>query len=277
MLDSQVAAFYFDCMLDVAVVVLIEKHGTITNPLTNPPFRNTIVTLPLLVLQSAGYSEGPKKREHVFSDVSLLRVVFMPLVAHEAKLGSQSSHCSTAVEESHFPDRHEPIDKGCEKTRDWLAVLVKSHFERYVSLSIQSKGIEEFLPTYVRKGFGQNSHTQVREPLFPGYLFCKPATHERVSVLKIPGIVSFVGAGKQPFPVEEEEIAAIRKMVECPVPICLWPYTRTGQRVRIEKGPLAGIEGIVVSTKGSWRVVVSITLLQRSVAAEVELNSLSCI
>jgi transcription antitermination factor NusG len=201
----------------------------------------------------------------------------VPLVAHEVRLASRGHNCSIAVEKSQIPDHIELIDKGREKTRDWLAVLVKSHFERYVSLSIRSKGIEEFLPTYVRKGFGQNSHAQVHEPLFPGYLFCKPAAHERVGVLKIPGIVSFVGAGRQPFPVEEEEIAAIRKMVEGPVPICLWPYTRIGQRVRIEKGPLAGIEGIVVSAKGSWRVVVSITLLQRSVAAEVELNSLSCI
>ncbi len=201
----------------------------------------------------------------------------MPLVEREVRLGSRGQDCSIAVEESQIPDRPELIDKAREKTRDWLAVLVKSHFERYVSLSIRSKGIEEFLPTYVRKGFGQNSHTQVHEPLFPGYLFCKPAAHERPGVLKIPGIVSFVGAGKQPFPVEEEEIAAIRKMVECAVPICLWPYTRTGQRVRIENGPLAGIEGIVVSIKGNWRVVVSITLLQRSVAAEVDLNSLSCI
>ncbi|MGA8598510.1 MAG: transcription termination/antitermination NusG family protein [Bryobacteraceae bacterium] len=201
----------------------------------------------------------------------------MPLFVHEVRPGSRRQNCSIALEESQIPGHGEPIDKHRVKTHDWLAVLVKSHFERYVSLSIRSKGIEEFLPTYVRKGFGQNSHNQVHEPLFPGYLFCKPAAHERLSVLKIPGIVSFVGAGKQPFPVEEEEIAAIRKMVSGPVPICLWPYTRTGQRVRIEKGPLAGIEGIVVSTKGSWRVVVSITLLQRSVAAEVELNSLSCI
>jgi transcriptional antiterminator NusG len=156
-----------------------------------------------------------------------------------------------------------------ERSRSWLAVRVRSNFEKYVSLSLRGKNVEEFLPTYVRRTPHRRA-VDVQDPLFPGYLFCRPSYEDRLTVLKIPGVLDFVGIGKQPLAVEENEICDIQKMVQSSLPI--WPCAsfRIGQRVRLIEGPLCGLEGAVLSIKDSWHIIVSVTLLQRSVAVNVE-------
>ena len=153
--------------------------------------------------------------------------------------------------------------------REWLAIRVKSNFEKCVSVSIRGKSIEEFLPTYVR-GRNERTQSEIRGPLFPGYLFCRPDYQERLKVLKIPGVLGFVGSGKQAIPVLEEEICAIQKMLESCLPVWPCPFLRVGERIRLKEGPLCGLEGCVLSIKDSWQIVVSLTLLQRSVAVPVD-------
>ena len=153
-------------------------------------------------------------------------------------------------------------------SKQWMAVRVKSNFEQYVSSSIKGKDLEDFYPTYVRKQ-QEESASEVRSPLFPGYLFCRLNYRERLPVLKIPGVVGFVGVGKQPLPVREEEISAVRRMVESRLPV--WPcsFLQVGQQVRLKAGPLRGVEGSIQSVTGAWQIVVTVTLLQRSVAVNV--------
>ena len=111
----------------------------------------------------------------------------------------------------------------------------------------------------------------VEVPLFPGYLFCRFQPGERVSVLEVPAVIQVLGIGANPIPVNDAEIEAIRTMVTSRLMLTPWPYLHSGQRVRIEHGPLAGIDEIVAKAEdGKTRIVVSVTLLQRSVAAEVE-------
>lgn len=153
--------------------------------------------------------------------------------------------------------------------KQWIAVRVKSNFERYVSSSIKGKNLEEFYPTYVRKKQDE-SHPEVRAPLFPGYLFCRLHRQERLPVLTIPGVVGFVGVGKQPLPVREEEIIAVRRMVESRLPMWPCPFLRVGQQIRLKAGPLRGVEGSISSVTGGWQIVVTVTLLQRSVAVNVD-------
>ena len=88
--------------------------------------------------------------------------------------------------------------------------------------------------------------------------------------MKTPGLISIVGIAKRPVPVDEAEIAAIRTLVSSGLSPQPWPYLQVGQRVRIEHGPLAGVEGMLQSFKGSQRIVLSVSLLQRSVAAEID-------
>jgi transcription antitermination factor NusG len=112
----------------------------------------------------------------------------------------------------------------------------------------------------------------MESPLFSGYVFCRFDVSKRLPILTTPGVVSVVGIGKQPLPIPDDELAAIKTILESAQYAEPWPYLREGQKVRLERGPLSGVEGIILKKKKSdkWRLVVSVTLLQRSVAAEVE-------
>jgi len=110
----------------------------------------------------------------------------------------------------------------------------------------------------------------VELPLFPGYVFCRLDLRCRLPLLTIPGALHFVGIGKIPVPIDDAEIAAIQAAVRSGLTTEPWPYLNVGQMVRLEDGPLAGLEGILVEVRKQHRIVVSVSLLQRSVAVEIE-------
>ena len=111
---------------------------------------------------------------------------------------------------------------------------------------------------------------QIELPLFDGYVFCRLNLLYRMPVLTIPGVIQFVGIGKTPVPIEEEEIAALQSVMKAGVPTMPWPFLKVGQKVRVEYGPLRDVEGILQQAKGSHRLILSVSLLQRSVAVEVD-------
>jgi transcription antitermination factor NusG len=110
----------------------------------------------------------------------------------------------------------------------------------------------------------------VPAPLFPGYVFCQFDAHKRLPVLVTPGVLSVVGRGRIPVPVEDSEIDAIQRVISSGLRAEPWPYLEVGQQVRIEDGALSGLEGILTSFRGSRRIVVSVSLLCRSVALEID-------
>jgi len=111
-------------------------------------------------------------------------------------------------------------------------------------------------------------------PLFPGYIFCRLNPEDRLPLLKIPGVVHFVGFGKTVVLIEEGEIAAIRAAIEAELPVEPWPFLDAGNRIRLETGPLAGVEGFLIPSgmeaRVDDRIVVSVGVLRRSVAVEVK-------
>jgi transcription antitermination factor NusG len=107
-------------------------------------------------------------------------------------------------------------------------------------------------------------------PLFPSYFFCRFEFQRRLPILMSPGLVQIVGSQAAPEPVAEDELAAVRAIVNSHLRAEPWPFLELGKRVLIVFGPLAGIEGDLIEFKGGHRLVVSVTLLQRSIAAEVE-------
>jgi transcription antitermination factor NusG len=113
---------------------------------------------------------------------------------------------------------------------------------------------------------------EVELPLFPGYLFCRFDLHNRGPLLMTPGIRQIVGVGRTPMSVDESEVEAIRQALASGLPSQPWPFLQIGERVRVSHGSLKNLEGILVNFKGSNRVVLSVTLLQRSVAMEVDLS-----
>lgn len=161
-------------------------------------------------------------------------------------------------------------------SKAWYGVRVRPKCEVRASGELSVRGFEAFLPTrHVRRRWSDRVKT-LEVPLFPGYLFCRFQPGERGGVLDAPGVIQILGIGGTPSPVSDVEIGAIQTLVTSRLMLTPWPYLRSGQRVRIEHGPLAGVDGLVVKAEdGKPRVVVSVTLLQRSVAAEIERDWIS--
>jgi transcription antitermination factor NusG len=152
----------------------------------------------------------------------------------------------------------------------WFALRVKSHFENTVGTIARYKGFEEFVPVYRRRHRWSDRFKDVDLPLFPGYVFCRIDPQVRMPILTIPGALHFVGIGKVPVPIDDSEIRAIQSAVRSGLVTEPWEYMKVGQLVRLEEGPLTGLEGILIETKKQYRIVVSVTMLQRSVAVEIE-------
>ena len=152
----------------------------------------------------------------------------------------------------------------------WFALRVKSRAEKVVAMMARNKGFEEFLPIYRSRHHWSDRTKSVEMPLFPGYVFCRLNPQRRLPLLTIPGVLHFVGIGKVPVPIEETEITAIRRALESGLSTEPWPFLEVGQRVRLEGGPLAGLEGVLTEARKEQRLVVSITLLRRAVAVGIE-------
>lgn len=152
----------------------------------------------------------------------------------------------------------------------WFALRVKSRCEKVVATIARNKGFEEFLPLYQSRRHWSDRLKAVDLPLFPGYVFCRLDPLRRLPLLTIPGVLHFVGIGKNPVAIEDTEVAAIQRAVQSGLWTEPWCFLEAGQRVRLEDGPLAGLEGILVDTSKQERVVVSVTLLKRSVAVAIE-------
>jgi transcription antitermination factor NusG len=164
----------------------------------------------------------------------------------------------------------EPQNQPQDTQMSWYAITVTPHHERCCALSLRSKGYEEFVPVYRSRHVWSDRVKTLNLPLFAGYVFCRFDLKERLSVLNTPGIRSIVSAGKSPAPVAEDEILALRRIVSSGVGAEPYSFVGIGHRVRILDGPLHGLEGILTEIKGHQRLVVSITLLRRSVSVEVD-------
>jgi len=152
----------------------------------------------------------------------------------------------------------------------WFAIRVKSNFEKKVATCLRNKGLEEFLPLYQSRRRLSDRYKTVDLPLFPGYLFCRLDLDHRLPLLTTVGFLYIVSVGNKPVPVDEGEIAAVQLVVRSGVPAVPWPSLALGQRVRLESGPLCGLEGVVTQVGMRDRICVSVTLLQRGVSVEVD-------
>ncbi len=158
-----------------------------------------------------------------------------------------------------------------DNSRDpWYALWVRARHEKTVLDILSSKGIETFLPVYRSRRRWSDRIQELNLPLIPGYVFGRFDVKNRMPILTTPGVVQIVGAGKRPEPVDEIEMQSLITAVESGVHLQLWPFLKAGQRVSIEEGPLRSLEGILVTTKGKDQLILSLSLLQRSIAVAVD-------
>ncbi|HEY1206203.1 MAG: UpxY family transcription antiterminator [Bryobacteraceae bacterium] len=153
----------------------------------------------------------------------------------------------------------------------WYAVHVRQRCEKVASTALRNRGLREFLPLYSARRQWSDRIAQVEMPLFPGYVFCHfDLADRRIPVLSTPGVLGLVGSGRTPLPVDDGEIAAVQTIVDSGMAAEPWPYLETGAAVRLHHGALAGLEGVFVEAKKHHRLVVSVTLLRRAVAVEID-------
>jgi transcription antitermination factor NusG len=160
---------------------------------------------------------------------------------------------------------------------NWYALQVNCRKESSVASQIEGRGFECFLPTYKSLRRWSDRTKEIDQALFPGYLFCRFEYQERQPIVTAAGVVQVVGNGRIAIPVPDVEIEALQVAVSSGVQAQPWPYLKAGELVRVNYGHLSGLEGILVNFKGNHRVVLSVTLLQRSLALEVDLSWVSAV
>ena len=152
----------------------------------------------------------------------------------------------------------------------WFALQVRSRYESFVAAHLDGRGYEWFLPLHKVRRRWSDRFKEIEQPLFPGYVFCRFNPANRFPILTTPGVFLIVGIGKTPVSIHETEISAIQATVKSGFPSQPWPFLQIGQRVKIEHGPLCGLEGILLGVRGHHHLVLSVTLLQRSIAVQLE-------
>jgi transcription antitermination factor NusG len=152
----------------------------------------------------------------------------------------------------------------------WFALRVRSRHEKLAGTLLESRGYEPFVPLYRSRRKWSDRIKEIDLPLFPGYVFCRFDPETKGAILSTPGVVDIVGFGPHYAEVEESEIDALRRVCDNDLDCEPCDHVLTGNTVRIDDGPLAGLEGKVVEVKRSLRLVLSVTLLQRSVLVEID-------
>ena len=158
------------------------------------------------------------------------------------------------------------MDEECR----WYALFVRSRHEKRVDIALRQRSYESFLPLYRARHKWADRYKTVELPLFPGYVFCRFAATVITRVTSVTGIVDVVRSGPLPATIPEREIDALQRLERSRLGAEPWPELIRGQSVVVTDGPLSGILGSLVEVKSAWRLVISVSLLQRSVLVDIE-------
>lgn len=164
---------------------------------------------------------------------------------------------------------------GHDSTRDrrWYALWVRANREFKVRDSLATVGIGSFLPTWPETVQWSDRKTTINRPLFPGYVFARMSPEERHEALHMSGVIQFLPNSFKPEPIDVSELENVRAVMASTLEFLACDF-HAGELVTIDSGPLAGVSGVVVKTKGSLRVVVSIEILRRSISVALDADTL---
>ena len=154
----------------------------------------------------------------------------------------------------------------------WFAVHTHARHEKVVAQETRDLGIATFLPVVKQVRQWSDRRKVIESPLFSCYVFVKivPDNRERLKVLRVNGVLRFVGTNGMGIPIPDEQIEAVRILTEEQLPVCSHPFLKIGQRVRVRSGALAGIEGVLTGRTGAQTLVVSLDAIQRSLSVRIE-------
>jgi transcription antitermination factor NusG len=157
-----------------------------------------------------------------------------------------------------------------ESNSEWFALYTRHQHEKTVAGLLEEKGFEVFLPLYPAIHRWKDRYKKLLLPLYPGYVFLRDRLDWTLPVLTTPGVHWIVGTAGGPQPIPEFEIDAVKRVMESSLAVEPHPFLNCGDRVRVAQGPLEGIEGILLRKKNAFRLVLSMELLMKSVAVEVD-------
>ena len=163
-----------------------------------------------------------------------------------------------------------PTFSGSIGTLPWFALKVRARGEAQIGEALQRKNYETFVPSYIESRQYSDRIKKVQTALFPGYVFCRFDPSRRLPVLTTPGVEYVLGNGRELTPVSEAEIDSLRTVLQAGNAPQPYPFLEVGQKVRVECGSFSGVEGQVVRQKSGDLLVLSVTLLQRSVSIEID-------
>lgn len=152
----------------------------------------------------------------------------------------------------------------------WYAAYTRSHHEKTTAEHLTLRSIEHFVPTYESVRFWKDRKKRLELPIFPGYVFVRTPLDDKRNVLVVPGVVRLVGFDNHPLAVPDVEIETLRSVVKHKMKIEPHPFLAVGRRVRILRGALEGMQGILVRRKGRLRLLLSIELIRRTAMIEVD-------
>jgi transcription antitermination factor NusG len=153
----------------------------------------------------------------------------------------------------------------------WYAVYTCANHEKRIAAQFDDRSIENFLPLYETVRRWKDRRMRIALPLFPGYIFVRHSLRKRLDILQVPGVVRLVGFNNVAAPLPIEDIETLRNGFKGAYNAEPHPYLTIGRRVRVVHGPFDGLEGILLRRRGKLRVVLSIHLIMRSVAVDVDL------
>jgi len=152
----------------------------------------------------------------------------------------------------------------------WYAVYTSANHEKHVAEQMTARDVEHFLPLYTSVRRWRNGRVTLLRPLFPGYVFVHMALRERLRVQQIPGVAHLVGFDGTPAALPEQEVEALRTSLAGGIHAEPHPYLTVGRRVTVTNGPMAGLQGVLRRRKNNARLVVSLELIQRAMAVEID-------
>ena len=164
----------------------------------------------------------------------------------------QAANLVTSV----LPEVH--AERHTSEPLPWFGVHTRSNQEKVTAKVLSYKGFDQYLPTFKSKKRWSDRVVETERPLFPGYVFCRFDPKLRLPILTTPGVVSVVGFGNDPAPIDNADIEAVQAVIKSGLHAEPCAFLQEGQRVRVTQGSLASLEGLLVKKKSEWRMVVSV-------------------
>lgn len=166
---------------------------------------------------------------------------------------------------------------GSSQAAQWYAVRTRSRHEKLVRDQLEKQGVEPLLPTVKRLSQWKDRKKEIEVPLFSGYCFVKFSREARLPVQQVSGVVEIVGSGNRPEPIPEAEIEALKTLMTSVLPFDSHPYLHEGMQVEVVRGPLQGVQGILLRKEKRHRLVIGVRLIQQAAAVEIDVRDVAAV